>query len=289
MRERLGAIIWGRDPAWGNAFDYLVMAMIVISLLDFTIETMPSLPASVITGLHVVETLTILFFTAEYVLRLWTAESPRRYAFGPWGIIDFIAFAPYWLALGFDLRAARILRLIRLVRLLKLLRYARALDRLALAFRDVKEELIVFGVFACAVLYLSAVGIYFFENDAQPESFSSIPQSLWWALVTLTTVGYGDIYPVTVGGRVFTFLVLAVGLGVVAVPTGLIAAALQEIRKEEDARKAEVKDGGKPLVGPVASLASPPGTPDSGSSPGGPFAGFGHDASRGSAKSSELP
>ncbi|HZG69028.1 MAG TPA: ion transporter [Herpetosiphonaceae bacterium] len=229
----MGAIIWGRDPALGNAFDYLVMAMILLSLTAFTFETLPTLTPFASEVLGVVELATIVFFTIEYGLRLWTAEDRRAYALGPWGIIDLIAFAPYWLALGIDLRAARMLRLVRLVRLLKLLRYARALDRLTKALSDVKEELIVFGVFACAVLYLSAVGIYFFENEAQPQVFSSIPQSLWWSLVTLTTVGYGDIYPVTVGGRFFTFIVLMVGLGVVAVPTGLISAALQEIRREE--------------------------------------------------------
>jgi len=91
---------------------------------------------------------------------------------------------------------------------------------------------VLFGCIAMILLYLSAVGIYYFENAAQPEKFKSIFHSLWWALATLTTVGYGDIYPVTAGGQFFTFFVLMLGLGVVAVPTGLIASALSQARNE---------------------------------------------------------
>ena len=98
-----------------------------------------------------------------------------------------------------------------------------------------REELILFGFVAAIMLYLSAVGIYYFENSAQPEQFKSVFHSLWWAVTTLTTVGYGDMYPITVGGKLFTFCVLIIGLGIVAVPTGLIASALSQIRKEDAA------------------------------------------------------
>jgi len=96
-----------------------------------------------------------------------------------------------------------------------------------------REELVLFSIIASMLLYFSAVGIYYFEHNAQPEAFSSIFQSLWWAVATFTTVGYGDVYPVTTGGRFFTFLVLMVGLGLVAVPTGLVASALSAARKSE--------------------------------------------------------
>jgi len=92
----------------------------------------------------------------------------------------------------------------------------------------------LFGLLAGIVLYLSAAGIYFFEYPAQPDQFSSVFHSLWWALTTLTTVGYGDMYPVTIGGKIFTFFVLVVGLGIVAVPTGLVASALSKARSEEE-------------------------------------------------------
>lgn len=96
-----------------------------------------------------------------------------------------------------------------------------------------KEELILFSCVAAIMLYLSAVGIYYFENAAQPESFKSIFHSLWWAVATLTTVGYGEVYPITIGGKIFTFFVLMLGLGVVAVPTGLVSSALSQARDEE--------------------------------------------------------
>jgi len=100
--------------------------------------------------------------------------------------------------------------------------------------------LILFIIATCFLLYLSAVGIYYFENSVQPEQFKSVFHSLWWAVSTLTTVGYGDVYPITVGGKIFTFFMLIIGLGIIAVPTGLIAAALTKVPKndeEEDSKK----------------------------------------------------
>ena len=98
----------------------------------------------------------------------------------------------------------------------------------------VKEEMIMFMVLTVILLFLSGVGIFFFEHKAQPEVFKSIFDSIWWAIESLTTVGYGDIYPITVGGRIFTFFVLMIGLGIIAVPTGLIASALSRVRDQED-------------------------------------------------------
>lgn len=101
------------------------------------------------------------------------------------------------------------------------------------AVRLIKEELVLFLFATAVVLYLSATGIYYFEHDAQPDAFPSIPHSLWWAVTTLTTVGYGDVFPVTPGGKVFTFIVLMTGLGIVAVPSGLLASALSKVRAQE--------------------------------------------------------
>ncbi|NAX22288.1 potassium channel family protein, partial [Vibrio sp. V39_P1S14PM300] len=102
------------------------------------------------------------------------------------------------------------------------------------AFKIAKEELALFLAVSLIVLYLASVGIYYFENPVQPEVFSSIFHSLWWAVATLTTVGYGDIYPITPGGKVFTFFVLIVGLGIVSIPAGLVASALSKAREMDD-------------------------------------------------------
>lgn len=146
--------------------------------------------------------------------------------------IDLVAALPFYLSLGVDLRSMRAFRLLRLFRLFKLARYNKAMKHFHQAFVIAKEELILFGAVALILLYLSSVGIYYFENEAQPEKFSSVFQSLWWSIATLTTVGYGDVYPITVGGKIFTFFILIVGLGLVAVPTGLIASALSEAKKQ---------------------------------------------------------
>ena len=113
-------------------------------------------------------------------------------------------------------------------------RYSKAIKRFHRAFLIAKEEIILFLIVAVMVMYFAAVGIYYFENEAQPKAFASVFHSLWWSVVTLTTVGYGDIYPITVGGRIFTFFVLIIGLGIVAVPAGLLASALSKARELED-------------------------------------------------------
>ena len=135
----------------------------------------------------------------------------------------------------------RALRLLRLFRILKLARYSQSISRLGLALKLAREELILFLAISIIVIYLAAVGIYYFERDIQPEAFASIPHAMWWAVVTLTTVGYGDLYPVTAGGKVFTFLILLVGLGLVAVPAEIIASALSRAR-ELQAQEADSPD-----------------------------------------------
>ena len=134
------------------------------------------------------------------------------------------------LATGLDLRSVRVFRLLRLFRIVKLARYSKAIRRLLLAFKIAKEELILYTVASGIVIYLAAVGMYYCERVAQPKVFASIPHALWWAVATLTTVGYGDIYPVTPIGKMLTTLILFVGLGMVAVPSGIIATALSEAR-----------------------------------------------------------
>jgi voltage-gated potassium channel len=126
------------------------------------------------------------------------------------------------------------LRLFRLFRILKLVRYSAALNRFKSAFAIAKEELMLFLFATMVMFYLSGVGIYYFENEAQPEVFSSIFHSLWWSVITLTTVGYGDIYPITLGGKIFTLFILIIGLGIVSIPAGLIASALSKARTMEN-------------------------------------------------------
>lgn len=238
LRARLRSILNGEHPRWGHTFEIAIQVLILFSIISLTIETVPNLPAWVRGFLSAIELVIVAIFTVEYGLRLYAAKSAWRYATSFWGIIDLLAILPYFLALGLDLRGVRAFRVLRLLQVFKLFRYGQAGERLVGAFDRVKAELMIFGVVALIVVYLSAVGLYFFENEAQPEAFASIPHALWWSIVTLTTVGYGDVYPITLGGRMFTGIVLVLGLGAVAVPTGLMASALTEIRREEKERSA---------------------------------------------------
>lgn len=221
------------DTVAGRVFDIAIQVLIVLSLVTFSLDTLPDLSPAVRTALHRVEIITVLIFTAEYLLRITVADKKLKFIFSFFGIIDLIAVLPFYLAAGLDLRALRIVRLLRVIRILKLARYSAAVQRFHRAFIIAKEELFLFLLVAAILFYLAGVGIYYFENRAQPEVFSSVFHSLWWSVATLTTVGYGDVYPVTVGGKCFTFFVLVIGLGVVSVPAGLIASALSKARKME--------------------------------------------------------
>ncbi len=179
----------------------------------------------------------VLIFTIEYLTRIFLSTNRLRFIFSFYGMVDLLAILPFYLAFAVDLRTLRLVRLLRLARILKLARYNSALQRFAKALRLAKEELIIFTSASLVVLYLSAVGIYHFENAAQPEVFRSIFDCLWWSVATLTTVDNGDIYPITLGGRFFTFIVLMIGLGLVAVPTGILASTLSAVRRQEDALK----------------------------------------------------
>jgi voltage-gated potassium channel len=229
----LKTIIEGNDTTAGRVFDLTIQLLIVVSVITFSIETIPNLSDSTTQLLSITETFVVSIFTLEYLMRVYVADKKRDYIFSFYGIVDLIAIVPFYLSLGIDLRSFRILRMLRLFRLFKLVRYNSAMRRFTRAFSIAKEEIVIFGVVTIMLLYLSAVGIYYFENEAQPEQFKSIFHSFWWAVATLTTVGYGDVYPVTIGGRVFTFLILMVGLGIVAVPAGLLASALSKARSEE--------------------------------------------------------
>ncbi|MEE4189874.1 MAG: ion transporter [Roseobacter sp.] len=231
------------DTSHGKVFGYSIQLLIVASLVGFSVETIPDISTTTKTYLYWLEVFTIAIFTIEYAARIWAAEKPLKFVFSFYGVIDLAAILPFYLSSGLvDLRSVRAFRFLRLLRLLKFARYNAALGRFRVALDIAKEELIVFTVFASILLYVSAVGIYYFERDVQPEAFRSVFDALWWSISTLTTVGYGDIYPVTAGGRIFTFFVLMIGLGVVAVPTGLLASALTEARRKS---KLETKEDGK--------------------------------------------
>lgn len=224
-------------PAHLGRLELPLQILIVLSLAAFAIETLPALSDGQRRALQLFETVSVLIFTAEYVARVWLTWPRWRYPLSFFGLIDLLSILPFYLALGGGSESLRALRLLRLFRILKLARYNVAMLRFYRALVLAREELFMFGAMSLVLLYLAGVGMFHFEHEAQPEVFASVFDGLWWALCTLTTVGYGDVYPVTAGGRVFTFVILVVGLGVIAVPVGLVASALTAAR-EQVAREA---------------------------------------------------
>lgn len=233
-KDKLFNILETNESRQGRIFDLVVQIIIIISLLAFAIDTLPNNPPKLSRALGIIEITSLIAFTTEYILRIYVSKNIKNYIFSFYGIIDFFAIAPFILSMGVDLRALRALRIIRAFRALKLVRYERALKRIGIAFRLIKEELYLFLIVTGILIFIVASGIYIFENEAQPEVYSSIFHSMWWSVVTLTTVGYGDVYPITVGGRAFTFFVLIIGVGIVTIPAGLVASAFQKARQIED-------------------------------------------------------
>ena len=215
-------------------FNMFIEILIIISIISFCVRTIPDLPEKTRNILDIQETIVVVIFTIEYILRILVADNKLKYIFSLSGIIDLLAILPYYITAGIDLRALRMFRLFRILRVLKLFRYSKAISRFKEAISSIKEELVVFFIATCFILFLASVGIYYFENPVQPEAFKSVFHSMWWAVITLTTVGYGDVYPVTTGGRIFTFFILMIGLGIVAIPTGLLTSAFQKAGKKEN-------------------------------------------------------
>ena len=213
-------------------FELSLAFIIIASVICFTLGTLPDLSVEAQAQLDLAEHFFIAVFTLEYVIRIYKAPSRLGYIFSFYGIIDLLAILPYYLVAMFGAQPLRLLALFRVLRIMKLTRYLGALRRFYLAINQAREELIIFFAASMIIIFLAAVGIYHFEHEAQPEAFRSFFDALWWAVVTLTTVGYGDLYPITDGGRMFTFIVLLTGLGLIAVPTGIIASSLNSIRRD---------------------------------------------------------
>lgn len=209
-----------------------IQIIIVFSLICFTIETIPGLDSKTYKLLSSLEIFFVVIFTLEYVARIYISKQKVKFIFSFFGLIDLIAILPFYLSLGFDLKTLRAVRFIRAFRLLKLTRYNKAVDLLGDALKRSKEELFVFTFLASSLLYLTSVGIYYFEKDLQPEEFGSVPQALWWSVVTLTSVGYGDVTPISTGGKVFTSIILFLGIGLVSVPSAILVSAFSKASKK---------------------------------------------------------
>lgn len=186
------------------------------------------------------------FFTAEYLFRWFQSKNRLRYPFTLLAVIDLLAIFPFFIELAIDLRSLKLIRMLRILRLFKLYRYNRALQNVLHGFRKVKDELAVVGFVVIVVVMFSSVAMHEFEHEAQPHKFSRLSDSVWWSFITLTTVGYGDLYPVTAGGRVIAIITMIVGSGIFGTFISLVGSSFLSTMRDEDRRHRPGDDGRKP-------------------------------------------
>ncbi|MGI0105969.1 ion transporter [Salinimicrobium sp. WS361] len=220
-------------------FDVFIISLILLNILALVLESLIPIKQQYHEQFVLFETFSVLIFTLEYVLRVWSANvNPKysrsvignfKYACTPLAVIDLLAILPFYLPfLGIDLRLLRMFRIFRVFRLFKIARYLTALELMERVLIKKKEELMVSLIFTVFLLLLASTLMYYIENEAQPEHFSSIPETMWWGIATLTTVGYGDMYPVTGLGQFLGGIIAIIGIGLFALPTGILAAGFSE-------------------------------------------------------------
>lgn len=242
--------------------DYFLIGLISLSVIAVIFESMPSIETRYGPALALFEAITIGIFTVEYLLRIWSSveadsatgqtslQARVSYMTSFHAIIDILAILPFYLLmLGiFGSVDMRFLRAVRLLRVLKLTRYSAAMNMVFITFRENGRSLGAAFLILVTVMLLAASGMYYFERQSQPEAFGSIPAAMWWAFATLTTVGYGDVTPITVGGRIFGALITVVGIGMVALPTSILATGYSQQLKISTStykdRAAEALDDG---------------------------------------------
>ena len=243
---------------WGKVFDTSIMVLIILSIIQIILESFQNINRSYGDFFRYFEIFTVIIFTAEYLLRVWVADlkypelskgkARLKFILSPMGMIDLVAILPFYLPFifKFDLRFIRILRVVRLLRIFKLNRYTRALTLVGSIFYEKRSELGLTILVTFILLLISSTIMYNLENEVQPNKFPDILSTFWWAIATLTTVGYGDVFPVTAMGKIISGVIALLGIGLVALPTGIISAGFiekMEANKEEDSKASSSYSG----------------------------------------------
>jgi len=257
-----------------DPFDAGMIVLIVANVVAVMLETVAAVQARFGRALFVFECASIAVFTTEYTLRLWACtENPRyaravagrlRFAVTPMALIDLLAILPFYLQLfiAADLRFILALRLLRMLRVLKLGRYSAAARTLGRVLRSKREELAVMALVTGIVLVIASGLMYYAEHPHQPEKFSSIPASMWWAVITLTTIGYGDVFPVSPLGQALGGVIAVCGIGLVALPTAIVSAGFaEEVARRRKAEARHCPHCGKPVTADGSATESTPAGP----------------------------
>lgn len=250
FRRRVYEIVETADPddRSSQIFDVFIITLICLNVVAFVLSTMPSLEARVADVFWYFEVFSVAVFTAEYAARIWSCtaapayEEPLtgrlRFAGQPLLVIDLLAILPFYLpVLGLDLRALRVLRVFRVFRVLKLARYSDALRLLGRTIAERKEELLIALGVQIVLLLFAGTALFYVEHPAQPEEFSSIPAAMWYGIATLSTVGYGDMTPITGMGRFLGSMTAILGVGMFALPAGILGAAFTDAIQRRQGEK----------------------------------------------------
>lgn len=248
-RRRTHQIFELEHHGLARLINIVIMLLIASTVLIVFVETIPQVREDYTAWFIWFEYLSIALFSIEYIARLWSAaeidpEQPWRsrwkYAKSPLAIVDLLAVAPFYLGLFIQLDT-RYLRVVRLLRVLKLTRYSSSLSTLVQVLKNEFPGIISALSILFILIVFASAGIYLVEREAQPESFGSIPQAMWWATITLTTVGYGDVVPITLAGKALGIVITILGVGFAALPAGLIASGFTtEMQNRRDEFKAKV-------------------------------------------------
>lgn len=222
--------------------DWLIAGLIVLNTVTVALATVDGIFRQYHRAFYVIEVTSVALFTVEYGLRLWSASvleghsrpiiDRLRYACRPYLLVDLFAILPFYLGAAVfvsDLRFLRALQLFRFLRLFKLVRYSEAMQRFIRVIRKKRDDLLLAAVGSSLLITVASHLMYFLEKDAQPETFSSVPATLWWAVITLTTVGYGDVYPITPAGKLLGAIIAVIGVGLVALPASILASGYLEV------------------------------------------------------------
>lgn len=224
MRKELARIIFGTDTPMGKAFDVALLWAIMLSVLAVTVESIPALGPGLKALLLGIEWFFTIIFTLEYILRILVSDKKLRYVFSFWGLVDLLAILPAYLSLivagTHILSVVRVLRLLRIFRILRLVRFISEGQRLAASIRSSAHKISIFMSFVLALVFILGSLMYVVEQNN--PGFSSIPQSIYWAIVTITTVGFGDVVPQSQMGKFIAAVVMLLGYSIIAVPSGIV-------------------------------------------------------------------
>ena len=236
LREKLWRVIFKSDTRKGKQFDVLLLIAILVSILAVVLESIELLNQEYKLLFKISEWVITGIFSVEYLIRIWVVRDRKKYVFSFYGIIDFLSILPTYLGLIFvgshSLLVIRAIRLIRVFRIFKLTRYTKAANTIASAL---KASMVKISVFLFAVLMLVLIiGTAMYLIEGKQNGFENIPKSIYWAIITLSTVGYGDVVPHTILGQIFAGIVMITGYGIIAVPTGIVTAQViyeQQVKK----------------------------------------------------------